>query len=150
MGRLLLITSFSSSTADGEYRKMDTKLRISMAKDRKRLRVSGTAEMLVKGQAENQIESLYAKEMHRAINTIRTRFAGNIIRRSGQSVDHAGNRISGLGPYHEHLINISLYPHEMDNLEAVAQDLIKDGKCKAQLPKASVSLTSSLSIRFLV
>ena len=137
MGRLLHISTFTSSKANDEYRKLDAKLRRSMAKDRKQLRESEAVEMLVmasvKGQAENQIESLYTAEMHHAIDIIRKRFAGSIIRRTLQSVDHARHRISGLEPYHRHTIKVSLYPHEMDNLEMVAQDLVKDGKSKAAL-----------------
>jgi len=142
LGRLLRITSFSSSTAHDEYIKMDNKLRRSMGKDRKQLRDSGAVERLIKGQAESQMESVYTTEMLRAIDTIRIRFAGSIVRRTLQSVDHAGRRISGLEPYHRHAISISLYPHEMDNLEVVAKDLVKDGKSKAaQLTGGSVSLT---------
>jgi len=54
-----------------------------------------------------------------------------------------------LEPYHRHVIKVLLYPHETDNLEVVAQDLVKDGKSKAALlTGGSVSPTQFLDPSF--
>lgn len=123
---------------------MVSKLRVSMAKDRKKLKDPGTMEALIKGTVtgdpEPAMQSMYAKEMRKATDTIQIRYAGVIIRRTLQSVDHAGCRISGLEPYHEHFIKVPLYPKEMENLETLAQDLVRDGTHKvAQFAGGSVS-----------
>jgi hypothetical protein len=64
------------------------------------------------------------------------------IRRNLQSVDNTGQRISGLGPTHEHGILIKLYTHEMENLEALAHELVANGTHRAA--KATGSVSSAL------
>ena len=119
---------------------MDSKLRISMAKDRKQLKASG-----------NMGTQMYVQEMRKAIDAIRIRYAGMIIKRTLHSVDHAGHRISGLEPYHEHFIKVALYPKEMENLEALSQDLVRDGTHKvAQLARGSVSPASLSRLNLLI
>ena len=133
LGRLLLIDSFSSPVADEEYHEVDSRLQKSIATDRKRLRQSGAMEALIKANVKGQAcepVSTYAKEMRKAVKTIRVRYAGVTIRRTPRSVDYAGQRISGLEPFMEHFIRVSLYPHEMANLESVAQDLIEGSRHK--------------------
>jgi hypothetical protein len=73
------------------------------------------------------MQSLYNKEMIKWITLIRKNFTGVAIRRTLSSVDNNGNRISGLGPLHEHHLIVTLYEHEIKNLEGLAQDLTKDG-----------------------
>jgi len=151
LGRLLRIDAFSSATADEEYREMDLKIRRSMAKDRKQLRKSGEMEALieatVKGQAEPERVSAYEREMRRMIDTTRVRYAGLTIRRTLRSIDYAGKRISGLKPFSEHFIKVLPYPHEITNLESVAQELIRDGTHKvAQVAGGSVSPAASFVV----
>ena len=74
--------------------------------------------------------STYSKEMRQAIDTIRVRFSGVAIRRTLRSVDYSGQRISGLEPFEEHFIKVSIYPREMENLESVAKSLIEDSTHK--------------------
>ncbi len=124
---------------------MDSRLRKSIGIDRKRLRESGATKALIKanikGKAEHEPVSTYAKEMHQAIDTIRVRYAGVTIRRTLRSIDYAGQRISGLEPFMEHFIKIPLYPHEKTNLESVAQGLIEDSTL--QRARGSVSPAQS-------
>lgn len=122
---------------------MDSKLRKAMAKDRKQLKTSGNMEALVKATVNGGPEvtpSMYAKEMRKAVDTIRIRYAGVIIRRTLQSVDHSGCQISGLEPYREYFIKVDLYPKEMENLDKLAQELVKEGTHKvAQVTGGNVS-----------
>jgi hypothetical protein len=123
---------------------MESRLRTAAAKDRKRLRTTGMSasaiRATIKGKAVKPITSFYYKEMLHSVKTIRARYAGITIRRTLRSEDCDGNRISGLEPFLKHIIKIKLYKNEMDNLEALAQDLIRDGTHKpAQLAGGSVS-----------
>ncbi|KAG2738555.1 hypothetical protein P692DRAFT_201730973 [Suillus brevipes Sb2] len=80
-----------------------------------------------KGEAKVQIPSLYRNQMLKWIQIIRQRFAGNVIRRTVRSVDNVGVRISGLAPFQEHSLLVTLYQHEVDNLEQIAHDLVEKG-----------------------
>jgi hypothetical protein len=83
------------------------------------------------------------------IDVMRQRYAGLVIRRTVWSVDNDGKRISGLEPFHEHHIVVKLYDKEMNNLECLAQELIKDGTHKAaQAVAGKVSFCSSVRFAF--
>jgi hypothetical protein len=61
-----------------------------------------------------------------AIDGIRRRFSGAVIRRTIQSVDNTGARISGLEPYQEHLLVVDLYESELENLKGICEGLVAD------------------------
>jgi hypothetical protein len=65
--------------------------------------------------------------MEAYITTIYNTYASLVIQWDLRSVDHTGAPISGLEPYIENILTIELYLCEMENLEAIAQDLVWDG-----------------------
>ncbi|KAG2747793.1 hypothetical protein P692DRAFT_201716179 [Suillus brevipes Sb2] len=86
---------------------------------------------MIKGNTDNEVPSLYRTAMLTWVNEIRKRFSGVVIRRTIWSVDNHGSRISGLGPFMEHNLLVTLYNHEVDNLELIAKDLVEEGGAKA-------------------
>jgi hypothetical protein len=114
---------------------MQRQLRTAAAKDRKRLkqgdRITKVIIGMIKGNADNEVPSLYRTAMLTWINEIRKRFSGVVIRRTIWSVDNHGSRISGLGPFMEHNLLVALYSHEVDNLELIAKDLVEEGGARA-------------------
>jgi len=130
LGRYLGMPEFGSGK-DKEAQKMERRLRSAQTQDRQRLKKGDRAirivQAAVKGSSGPQMQSLYNKEMMKWIGLIRKHFTGVVIRRTLSSVDNNGNRISGLGPLQEHHLIVTLYAHEIKNLEELAQDLVKDG-----------------------
>jgi hypothetical protein len=57
---------------------------------------------------------------------VRAKYQGSVIRRTGDSLDVHGNRISGLEPYIEHICMLELHTHEYDALETLAQKAMDD------------------------
>lgn len=108
---------------------MERRLRLALASDR-RGRNKETLKNIVlstlKGKSTNNTKSAYENEMVNVIKDIRERFVGTVIRRTVRSVDNVGNPISGLEPFHEHVLVVTLYKHETENLEVLAQDLVED------------------------
>lgn len=83
---------------------------------------------LVRGDPSASLETDYMAIMVNWIEEIRTRYAGMVIRRTLQSVDNEGKRISGLEPYNDIILLLNLYPSEMKNLEDIAGDLVEETK----------------------
>ncbi|KAG1891850.1 P-loop containing nucleoside triphosphate hydrolase protein [Suillus fuscotomentosus] len=134
IGRCLGLELFGSSY-DDEALKMGCQLRAAAAKDRKRLkqgdRITKIIMGTVKGDANVDVPSLYHSQMLTWINVIRERFSGIVIRRTILSVDYCGTRISGLDPFQEHNLLVKLYPHEVNNLEGIAQNTVAEGGARA-------------------
>jgi hypothetical protein len=134
------------SDNDEEARKMDRRLRAAQSKDRKRLKVGDCKKKLIQaavsGDSDVQMHSVYQDEMLKWVGVIRQRFSGITIRRNLHSLDNTGARISGLGPLYEHHLLVKLYPHEIDNLEALAKELVEDGAQRA----AKAAATSVRSV----
>ncbi|KAI9457025.1 P-loop containing nucleoside triphosphate hydrolase protein [Boletus coccyginus] len=57
---------------------------------------------------------------------IRDRFSYHVIRRTIDSVDHAGQKLFGMTPYQEHVLKLEMYPEEMQMLRGFAKDLVKE------------------------
>ncbi|KAG1894055.1 P-loop containing nucleoside triphosphate hydrolase protein [Suillus fuscotomentosus] len=134
IGRCLGLELFGGSY-DDEAKKMVCQLRAASAKDRKRFKQGDrTAKIImgtVKGDADLDVPSLYRNQMLTWISVIRERFTGIVIRRTVRSVDNHGDRISGLAPFLEHNLLVKLYPHEVVNLERIAQEIVEQGGASA-------------------
>jgi hypothetical protein len=134
LGRCMGIEAFDSSH-DKEANKMASQLRAAATKDRKRLSQGNRAKTVlmatVKGDAGVKFESAYRDKMVWWVEIIRKRYAGFVVRRTILSVDNKGSRISGLEPFQEHYLQVELYQHEIQNLETLAQGLLKDGTHRA-------------------
>lgn len=139
------IPRFLVPSADAEFKAMVKSLQKAAAKDRRNLRQNGAEATnivaAVRGEEGAHMRTLFAKAVMNSIAIIRKGYAGIAIRRTLRSVDYAGTRISGLEMYREHILKIQLYAHEIQNLELIAQDLIKDGSYQtAQFSGGSVRL----------
>lgn len=135
------------SAHDHEAQKMASRLRAAESKDRQRFKSGDRKKKIIQaavsGDSSVQMHSLYQEEMHKWISVIRERFAGITIRRHLRSVDNTGTRISGLGPLYSHHLLVKLYPHETENLEALAKELVADGTHRAaKTADSSVSICS--------
>jgi uncharacterized protein YukE len=128
------VSGFGSDN-DWEAKKMESRLRAAQSKDRGRMkngdRKRRMLEAAVKGDSTVAFQSNYQQEMRKWIDVMRDRFSGVAIRRNLQSVDDKGDRISGLGPIHEHPLLVKLYSHELENLEALAKEVTENGTHQA-------------------
>jgi hypothetical protein len=134
IGLVLPRLGFGSDN-DWEAKKMESQLRAAKSKDRGRMkngdRKRRMLEAAVKGDSTVAFQSNYQQEMRKWIDVMRDRFSGVAIRRNLQSVDDKGDRISGLGPIHEHPLLVKLYSQELENLEALAKEVTEDGTHQA-------------------
>ncbi|KAG1837021.1 P-loop containing nucleoside triphosphate hydrolase protein [Suillus tomentosus] len=94
-------------------------------------RISKIIVGTIKGDADADVPSLYRSKMLTWISVVRERFSGIVIRRTIWSVDYRGIRISGLAPFQEHNLLVKLYPHEMENLNGIAKNLVVEGGASA-------------------
>ena len=132
---------------------MVTRLHAAQTKDRQKSKSAECKKKIIQaavsGDSSVTIHFLYQEEMLRWIRVIRERFAGIAIHRTLQSVDNTGARISGLGPlYRHHLLVkllVKLYLHGIENLEALAKELVADGT-----QRAAKTATVSVSHVFLM
>jgi hypothetical protein len=128
LGRLLELPQFGPD-ADEDFRQLNKQLNASLAKDRKAQKedaAEGKVSFLrgiAHGTAGTGRIHAYHDVMVDWMSKIRRDFAGHIIRRTGNSVNNEGHKISGLDPYHEHILLLDLLPHENDNLDNVTATL---------------------------
>lgn len=76
------------------------------------------------------------------LKKLRILFTGAIIRRTLNSLDNAGDRISKLPPYQEHVMHVHLTKHELESLDALAGDLANDPDASSIKALSSVSIMS--------
>lgn len=93
--------------------------------DRSRKKESGTIRGVLQGEAEDTVQDNNSGiVMVKWIKIIRNLFATSVIRRTVNSVDANGNRISGLPPFLEHHLVLELYPAEIENIDAAAAKIV--------------------------
>jgi hypothetical protein len=128
IGRFLGLEAFGPS-ADDDAANMTRELRAAQRRDRATRQGSDVDQDIVRGITKGavpQLDSEFEDVMLKWINAIRENFAGAVVRRTIYSVDHNGDRISGLQPFQEHLLVLNLYPLEMQNLDSIAQEMMSD------------------------
>lgn len=76
------------------------------------------------------------------IITIRNKFQGAVLRRTGSSKTYSGEPISGLSPIMEHNIMFPLYPHEAVWMEQIASQLSSE-KAEAGMTETGGKVTHS-------
>lgn len=124
MGRFLGIQKFGPDY-DDFWAGTERRLRLASASDRRGQNKNSKNVVLSTLKGKSTIgTSAYETEVRIAIDDIRERFNEIIVRRTVHSVDNMGNNISGLEPFHEHVLIVGLYKHEMENLELLARDLV--------------------------
>ncbi|PCH34509.1 hypothetical protein WOLCODRAFT_62791 [Wolfiporia cocos MD-104 SS10] len=117
-----------------EYRqKVDRDLGSHLHGDRHRLKESSKAEEILSRITHSQslsVSSEYLEAMNKSMDEMRTAFHSHIIQRTLKSTDWEDNPISGLRPYHEHLIIRSLFKFEEKALEDVTRELADNDAAK--------------------
>jgi len=113
---------------------MDKDLKAATRRDRKAREDDGKNEEMVRrmvqGKGLGKAESEFQEEMLDWIDKIREGYGSSAIRRTVRSVDNTGARISGLPPFEEHPLVIDLYQNEMENLDAIAEELVTDSSIR--------------------
>jgi hypothetical protein len=110
---------------------MDKELKGALRRDRNARKDSDIDEAVIRGTIQGdstvEVDSEFKDVMLKWIAVICGHFAGSVIRRTVHSVDNNGTRVSGLESFHEHILIVQLYQHELDNLNQLAQDLWEEG-----------------------
>lgn len=78
---------------------------------------------------------------------IREKFRGKVMRRTGNSKDNQGNRISGIAAPSEHLLLLDLYEWEREHLESMATKMLEAPNAGGKLGSSEV-LTFNHLINF--
>lgn len=130
MGSMMGISAFRDQT---QFKEMTTEFNRAQAKDRKAERESETAgdrlRALLAGEDVEQVtsSSAIAPKMCKWVPWIRSGFERYVIRRTLDSVDHAGNKIFGLPPYQEHVMLLELRDWEKQQLTTLTNEIIDQG-----------------------
>lgn len=152
-----------NSAADEEAANMQKEIKSGERLDRKAYRESGGAGIIVRGVVKGKVNDAASGRRDAVLKwiaIIRERFHGYVIRRTVKSVDWRKKRISGLDPYIERDLGLELYPHEMKNLEGLAETIASDnagdgamfGNAKVscdrlgRLPGASLKVSARRSV----
>jgi hypothetical protein len=144
-GQLLGIPSFSDHS---EHQQMNRDLSGAIRRDRRHQRQATAASnplsaVFVGSEPLSDMSDLeYPQIMTRWMVKMREYYAKHVIRRTVNSVDHAGNKIFGIEPYLEHPILVKMYDWEMANLGHIARTVIK------QHPLATLIGASKVTIHF--
>jgi hypothetical protein len=70
------------------------------------------------------VDQNYHQANARWMKTVREKYQGAVIRRTGNSLDVDGQAISGLDPYEEHICMLKLFTHEYEALETLAEQAL--------------------------
>lgn len=76
--------------------------------------------------AQRAVDQSFRKVNAMWMKRVRAKYQGSVIRRTVNSLDYAGNPISGLEPYKEHICMLELHLHEYNALEILAQKAMDD------------------------
>ncbi|KIJ57574.1 hypothetical protein HYDPIDRAFT_104092 [Hydnomerulius pinastri MD-312] len=129
MGQLLGISRFDNYE---ESREMNRELNSAQRKERKAQKSAGpkgsSLRAVMVGSAKNPDApaSLYTPVMLEWMKKMRETFAPYVIRRTIDSLDHNGDRISGLGPYLTHNLELQMYDWEHDHLRKLSRDIVEE------------------------
>lgn len=110
---------------------MTRELSRAQARDRKTERDSENgAEQLHKilagSEAHDPTKTELYPKLQKYIPILRNIFSGNVIRRSLDSVDDEGNKISGMAPYCEHVMLLELREWEKQVLTSLTCQLVDE------------------------
>lgn len=137
LGRVLGLENFSGDH-DELAKQMDRELNAANRKERnaRKKANSDQAETVVRGVLKGDdtrvdVKSDYKDTLLKWIRKLREWYAGCVIRRTVKSIDNEGKRISGLDPYSEHPLVVDLYDWEMDNLDELGEELVKNNAARA-------------------
>lgn len=127
---MLGIPAFGSQS---RFKEMTTEFNRAQAKDRKVERESDTAgdrlRALLAGEDVEQVasNSALAPKMRQWVPWIREAFHQYVVRRTLDSVDHAGNKIFGLPPYQDQVLLLELRDWEKERLTMITDEIIDQG-----------------------
>lgn len=143
IGNFLGIRGFEEDADElDEYRRMTDKFK---RKDRAERKAAGineatVARAFVKGKKTKRqdYETQYDRSLQEWIDKLRELFQEHIIRRTIDSLDWKGEPISGLPPYHEHPLLLTLTEEERSVLDQLAEQVVKEGAGVRQLHVSSI------------
>lgn len=126
----MLLTAPFGPESYGDAKKMQHELRAAMRQDRQEHKSGKNAKKIVlatvQGCKDGPTVSYYKEKMSGWMKYIRDRYRSVVICQTARSVDNTGASISGLNPFTEYKLMVNLYPHEMENLERIAMEMVKD------------------------
>ncbi|KAI6137600.1 P-loop containing nucleoside triphosphate hydrolase protein [Pisolithus tinctorius] len=144
MGQWMGIPGFDNHN---EFLELNKEINRANRQDSKALREAGIEGSIICGifigiRNQNTPDLLSPEVTREWMVKIRDRFAHNVIRRTINSVDHAGNKLFGLKPYLEHILKLRMYDNEMGVLRSFAKDLVREN------PIASADTRKNFYIEF--
>ena len=128
--------------AQGE---IDKGIRMDQAAQNESQPVQAYLEKVVHGGSGAQLQENGRAALRRRMAELRKAFKGRIIRRTINSLDIAGNPISGIPPCEDHYIGLSLLPIELETLDAKVAALTSSNSKKRRAAAHNVSDFSNLS-----
>ncbi|EED80799.1 predicted protein [Postia placenta Mad-698-R] len=133
IGCLLGIAKFDNVENDVKLHEYKTKLAAALRADRMHAKSSGADKNIVtrvvRGKEVNKlVESTFSTLVDDIMEDIRKRFDGFVIRRTLHSVDWRKKPISGLTPYKEQVIMLTLAEEEYANLDNIADEAANNSK----------------------
>ena len=130
IGKAIGLPGFRDSK-DHELDAMNAALARAKREDRRELRATDEEvlnqrmEAFVAGTGEQEdVDTHYQFAIATWMKKIREKYEGAVIRRTVYSLDYWGNSITGLEPYLEHVCMISLFDHEYEALERLAEKAV--------------------------
>ncbi|KAF5379543.1 hypothetical protein D9615_006663 [Tricholomella constricta] len=136
IGRVLRLGMFVGAEADDEAREIQRLCAAAKRQDRKAFKETHENEdamrSILTGQDTGEINTRHKQVVIDKMKGIRYGFDGVVIRRTGNSLDDQGKPIIGLAPFREFVLTLDLYPHEMECLRDIANDLVKNSSVGLQ------------------
>ncbi|KAH9949213.1 P-loop containing nucleoside triphosphate hydrolase protein, partial [Amylocystis lapponica] len=131
MGRFLGIPAFEGADNDKEAHEMEKRLAAAQRRDRRLRNEVEDADQIVTRVAHGKgvkkaVEGEYPDEVLEAMQDIRQRFVGSVIRRTVNSVDNNNQPISGLSAYAQHSLLLTMTEAERLNVDNLAEEMAEN------------------------
>ncbi|KAF8422282.1 P-loop containing nucleoside triphosphate hydrolase protein [Boletus edulis BED1] len=144
MGQWMGIPGFDNFD---EFSDMSRQINRASRADSKALRDAGAEGSIIRGMlsgARNkEAPSLELPGLvHEVMQKMRERFAANVIRRTIDSIDYKNEKLFGMKPYLEHVMEVRMYEWEMEMLRDIAKVLVQEN------PIASIDTRKNFYIEF--
>lgn len=134
-----------------EFSDMSRRISRASREDSKAVRDAGAEGSVLRGMlsgARNKdAPSLELPGLiHEIMQKMRERFATHIIRRTIDSVDYKGEKLFGMKPYLEHIMEVRMYDWEMEKLRETAKAMVQENPI-ASADTSKVNRARAFSIR---
>ncbi|KAG6370138.1 P-loop containing nucleoside triphosphate hydrolase protein [Boletus reticuloceps] len=128
MGQWMGIPGFDNFD---EFYDMSRQINRASRADSKALRDAGAEGSIIRGMLSSapnkEAPSLELPGLvHEVMQKMRERFAANVIRRTIDSIDYKNEKLFGMKPYLEHVMEVRMYEWEMEMLRDIAKVLVQE------------------------